>query len=387
MVRPRLVPRTLDRYIAGRFAALYLANLVSFTLLYVLIDSVSQYAKLSEKAPGFGSFLAVWVDFYAAQVPIIFCRILGPVTAAASGTFVVTLFHRANEFTPILCAGVSLRRQAAPVLLLTWVSVLASAAVQEVVIPGNREWIREAKAIGRGKTQVHHVKHFDQKGRNLVVFRLYNLKTLSGEGVLVFPLAGHPGRKLLIEAREGGWVEEKGRKGRWVLRDGFIQEYDASWDLIPPAPALRPPASGPAPPAPGPASSAAAPPAAPGGVREDPAAHRLLTPFDEKTLEELTEIDMLPGDLDDSESQEPYLWMGEILKKVERSPDSVRWQIRLFSRLVDPLHAFILVLIGIPTILSRGTRNIFLSAADISRSLAGSWADRSIVSPRSVLRS
>ena len=54
--------------------------------------------------------------------------------------------------------------------------------------------------------------------------------------------------------------------------------------------------------------------------------------------------------------------LNETSFKVERSPDSVRWQVRLFSRIADPLHAFILVLLGVPTILWRNSRNIFLSA-------------------------
>jgi lipopolysaccharide export LptBFGC system permease protein LptF len=329
-VKLRLVPRILDRYIAWRFLALYAANLLSFVILYVLVDSISQYSKLSEKAPSFGAFLALWAKFYAAQVPIIFCRILGPVTAAASGTFVVTLFHRANEFTPVLSSGISLRRQTAPVLLLTWISVIGSAAVQELWIPGNREWIREAKALGRGRSEIDNVTHFDPKRRSLVLFRRYNIKTLNGREVVVQPLVGHVGRSLVIRAREGAWVEEPGGQSHWVLRDGIIQEYDAQRNLVPPPPE--------------------------NGVQ------RLFTQFDAKSLEELTGIDMLPGDLDDTESQEPYLWMSEILKKVQRSPDSVRWQVRLLSRFVDPLHAFILVLLGIPTILNRDTRNIFLSA-------------------------
>lgn len=324
-------PRILDLYLATRSLAIYAACLASFTLIYVLVDSVAQYGALSEKAGGFGGLLWIWLRYYAAQVPLIFCRVLGPVTLAASAAFTVTLIQRANEFTPVMAAGVSLRRLLAPVLILAVLASLGAAAVQEIWIPLRRDEIREAKALGRGRRYVAHAKHFDALRRTLVDFRRWYSKELHGEGVLIYSPGGGPRPGFVLEARKARWVQEGGRPGRWFIDEGFVQEYNAKGEPIPQK-----------------------------GPDGKPAGQRLIE--GSQPLSDFVEIDMLPQDLEERESQEPYLWLGELWSKAERSPDSHRWRLRLLSRLADPIHGMILVLLGIPTVLARGTRNIFLSA-------------------------
>ncbi len=336
--------RTLDRYIALRFIAIYLASLTSFLVIFVLVDSFSQYSALMNKSEGFGSFFLLWLKYYAAQLPLIFSQALGPVTAAASASFTVTMFLRANEFTPILGSGVSLQRQLAPILVLTLLAVAGSALVQEIWIPANQDWMLEAKAMGRGRAHIRHAKHYDPKHDILAVFRYYNFRDLEGDGVLIMPLD----RRFLIEARNARWRDHPREPGKaWILEDGFIQKYDEAGNLIPQG-------------APFPArleSQQKAPHA-------EPAAGRLLKTFQTMLLEdmeELEEFDLKPHDLR-HQSKDFYRWIGELIEEVERAPRSNQWRIRLYSRLIDPLHAIILVLLGIPAIFLWGTRNIFLSA-------------------------
>jgi lipopolysaccharide export LptBFGC system permease protein LptF len=71
---------------------------------------------------------------------------------------------------------------------------------------------------------------------------------------------------------------------------------------------------------------------------------------------------MIPQDLEGSESEDQYLSLGEVHRKAELSADRHRWLITYYSRLVDPLNHLVLVLLGVPTLFLRGTRNVFLSA-------------------------
>ena len=233
-----MIPRTLDRYIAGRFAAIYSACLASFIVLYVSIDSVSQYTALAEKSHGFLGFLALWTQYYVAQVPQIFCRFFGPVTASAAAGFTATLFLRANEFTPVLAAGISLRRVLLPVLAMTLATCGLWAAVQELWIPGNRDSIQKARALGRGSGTSTHVKFFDRRSRVLVVFPKYNFHNLEAEGVLVFTVPHAPGPQVLIEARRAHW-----QRKRWILEEVTVQRYDDRGLIVPPKPPSPPPIS------------------------------------------------------------------------------------------------------------------------------------------------
>jgi len=328
---------------ALRFISIYLATLVSFTLIFALVDSFSQYSSLMENSSGFGEFLKTWFLFYAAQVPIFFSRALGPVITAASAAFTVTFFLRANEFTPILGAGISLQRQIAPVVVLSVLTALGNGLVQEIWIPANRGWMREARGKGRGRDHIRHASYYDQKRRLLAVFRYYWLRKFQGDGFLLFSLQGFKGNRFILEAREARWFESKKEK-YWILENGFIQEYDGTGELI-----LHP----------------KSPDDASDPQGKNLRGNGLQRTFEKVRLDELVETDMIPQDLQTRQSMEAFLWLGEILEKIERSPSATRWWVRFYGRIVDPIHSIILVLLGIPAIFLWGTRNIFLSAITV----------------------
>jgi lipopolysaccharide export LptBFGC system permease protein LptF len=245
---------------------------------------------------------------------------------------------------PVQSAGISLRRLVAPILVLTGATVLVTGWIQESWIPDHREEIREARSLGRGKAFIRHVKYYDGKDRILVAMKRYFPKKLLGEGVMVFSPAGRGKRGFLIEARSAAWVEEERGPGRWMLEDATVQEYDEKGNLVPPAP--------------GSAETSAI----------DPAAGRLYRTHEKVALDRLAPVVILPTFLQEREIQEPFTRFGEILRLARESKDSYgrRLLLILGSRVVDPLHSMILVLLGIPIILSKGTRNIFLSAISIT---------------------
>ena len=47
----------LDRYVLSRFAGIYTANLLTFTLLYVLIDLVNNIERFNKQSAGFADFV------------------------------------------------------------------------------------------------------------------------------------------------------------------------------------------------------------------------------------------------------------------------------------------------------------------------------------------
>lgn len=328
------MPRRLDVYFASRFAAIYFACLAAFLLLFVLVDSISQYGSLADKASSFGELLRLWAAFYAAYLPLLFCRVLSAVTLVAAASFTVTLFLRANELTPIMACGISLRRALAPILVVCVLATGAAIAVQELLIPANGAWIRETRSLGKGRSRSLHAKHFDARHQVLVVFREYQMRKFLADGVLIKSWPGSPGPAFLLEASRARWVEEKGQPGWWQLEDGWIQNYDPAGKLIP-EPAPQGPLAG---------------------------RPRLQRPFQSLRLDTFVPLDLKPQDLVEREASDPYLWLTDIWQHAHGSSEPRRWWIRFYTRLADPLHGLVLVLLGIPLILTKGTRNIFLSA-------------------------
>ena len=129
---------------------IYLANLVSFSLLFVLIDAVSNIEDFLDQSDGILAFLLAIATSYAAVLPVIFCQILGPVVAVSAALFTITTLQRANEFTPILASGRSYQRTLLPVVVGSLVVSVGAFLLQELWIPRTADMLRSA-AVNRSR--------------------------------------------------------------------------------------------------------------------------------------------------------------------------------------------------------------------------------------------
>lgn len=328
-------PKTIDLYILRRFLSIYGANLVSFTLLFVLIDAITHFEDFAKKTEGLQELIAVCLRYYAAITPLIFCQVLGPVVAVSAALFAVTTFQRSNELTPILASGKSYQRTFAPILAATLAISAGIFIIQEKWIPGTVSAMREA-AESRGANQkAKHVKHLDTTHGNLIAFLEYERFRQRANGVDVLPVSRRGGNQVFIRAKSAEWVAgdptgPPSSRGKWLLRDGIVQEYGPDGHLV-----IRKPE--------------------PGGAGGQP---RLDAAFAERRLE----TDLIPGDLELRRDEAVYMNLEELRRKAEISPDQSGWYMKYFSRFIYPLTNFILVLLGLPVIVYFGNRNIFFGA-------------------------
>ena len=331
---PLFRPRLLDRYILGRFFLIYAGNLVSFTSLFVLIDAVlnfDDFLKANGTAVG---ALKACLGYYSAMTPLVFCQVIAPIVAVTSALFTVTTLQRANELTPILAAGLSLRRTLAPLLVASFGLTIGVFAIQELWIPGTASAIHDALESKEGRDTYKHFKHRDEIRREMVCFRTYDVFERNAEGVLVLPygkVEGGPPRSI-IHARTAEWIPTEPPRpgqGRWVLRDGTVQTYQGRWELLP-----RDPGPG------------------------EPPASRLLEKFAERTLE----TNLIPEDIEIRKEQTVYMTLAALRRKMEASPEQHAWTMKYYSRFAYPFSNFVLVLMGIPVILRFGNRNIIFGA-------------------------
>lgn len=359
---------TLDGYIGRRAATIFIADLLLFSLVYVLVDSLNQVESFLDSAPDFPALVKVAASYYYYQLPGLFCQILGPVTTMASAMFAVTLTARGNEFVPILATGTCLQRALSPLVVLALVAAAGTLWIQERWIPAHRVEIRDSLTYGRGHGEIHNAFYSDPASGTRAAMRVYHPSSQQGEGVLIILDEGDGER--LITAAAARWEQETpGRSGRWVLENGQIQEFDSE-GLLKPVPAPPPPEGAAAhdPPAAGPPLPANAAPPAPSSAPAEEAGKRkpkpppatvLARPFERWVFDS---SNMIPQDLEGADSQDSYLSLDELWRKSEVAPDGHRWRVRYYARLSSQCHHLVLLLLGVPTLFLRGTRNVFLSA-------------------------
>lgn len=321
---------TLDRYVLSRFLGIYAANLLSFTLLFVLIDLVNNVERFHKHSEGFADFVDACVVYYTSIVPVIYCQILGPVVCIASALFTVTIFQRSNEFVPMLDAGRSCQRALLPIVLASAGLSVATFVIQEAWIPRTSDSIREG-LMRKGKRVVYDgIKYRDAEHGNLIVLPRYDRLRQRAEGVLVLPIWKSGEYQYLINAASMEWRKpELEGEGYWLLRDGRVQEYDGAGVLV-------------------------------RHEREgwDGNASQLDQYFAERRLE----TSLTPDYIELLKEESVYLTFSDLGRRVADSPDANRWIIKYMARFSGPATNLILVLLGLPALVGFGSRNVFVGA-------------------------
>ncbi len=134
--------RILDRYIIKSFLVNYLLALAVMVGMYVLLDlivNVQDFAKgVVYGGPDQGGNSA-WdiasdmLNYYFFQLPVIFQQVSGAVPTLAAG-FTMMRMTRHHELTAMLASGVSLYRVAAPIILISTLLAAVHVTNQELVI-------------------------------------------------------------------------------------------------------------------------------------------------------------------------------------------------------------------------------------------------------------
>lgn len=319
----------LDRYFLNRFGWIFVANLISFTSLFVLVDAVSNMNHFLEQSEGFGAVVKAMARSYAALIPVIFCQVLGPVVTVSAAMFTVTTVQRVNEFTPILATGRSYQRTLLPLVGAALAISVGVFLIQELWLPRTAAAIRDASKLRKSDDKLKDFKYPDRVNGNLIVFREYDRKKQVATGVLVFPIfhtREQDARTRLIEARKAQW---KPVSAGWRLVDATVQEYEQNRLVVPVV-----------------ASGSAA-------VETTP---RLYTHHAEMWLE----TDLLPDEIDTGGQGTGTLPLRVLRRRSEQPVETGSWTVKFLSRFFDPFSNFILVLVGLPIIVFFGSRNIFV---------------------------
>ena len=130
--------KILDRYLLRQFVWTFLICYVSLTGLYVVFDAFTNLEEFLRCAQKEGDLLALMGPHYSYQGLVFFDSTAGLLTLIAA-MFTVTWIQRHNEMTALLSAGVSRTRVVAPVIGAAVVMSLVAAANRELVLPRFRE--------------------------------------------------------------------------------------------------------------------------------------------------------------------------------------------------------------------------------------------------------
>jgi lipopolysaccharide export system permease protein len=130
--------RIIDRYLLRQFVWTFVVCYVSLTGLYIVLDAFTHLEEFLRYAQKEGSVLALMAAHYSYRGIWFFDQFAGLLTLIAA-MFTVTWIQRHNEMTALMSAGVSRVRVVAPVIGAAVAIAILAAANRELVIPRVRD--------------------------------------------------------------------------------------------------------------------------------------------------------------------------------------------------------------------------------------------------------
>ena len=126
--------RIVDRYLLRQFLQAYVICFCSLVGLFIVFDAFTHIDEFIKYAEGRGNLLALMGEYYAYRAVFFFDRINGVLTLIAA-MFTVTWIQRYNELTALMAAGLSRGRVIAPVIGGTIAISILAATSREIVVP------------------------------------------------------------------------------------------------------------------------------------------------------------------------------------------------------------------------------------------------------------
>ncbi len=128
----------IDRYLLRQFVWIFFIIFCSLLGLYVVADSVNNFEEFASYGRSNGGLLRVIGEYYGYR-SIAFFDQASPILIMVAAMFTIAGFRRHAEMTALLAAGISKPRIIRPIILATVALALFAAANRELLLPSIRE--------------------------------------------------------------------------------------------------------------------------------------------------------------------------------------------------------------------------------------------------------
>lgn len=128
----------VDRYVLSLFLRVFLICFLCLTGIYVVGDFVNNLNEFIEIGKAKGGMLRAMAGYYSIRAPVFFDS-MGRVVALIASVFAITWLQRHNEMTALMAAGISKWRIIKPLIIGVIVVAVLSALNREFLLPRFRE--------------------------------------------------------------------------------------------------------------------------------------------------------------------------------------------------------------------------------------------------------
>jgi len=322
---------TIDRYLLRQFLQTFLICYLSLTGLYIIFDlftNLEEFLRVADKCGGLAKLL---LTHYGYRSILFFDRTSG-LLVLVSAMFTVAWIQRHNELTALMAAGISRIRVVKPIIAAAVVIAFLSVACRELVIPRFGEELAKRPTDLAGDIGQIMQPCYDNKTD--IFFRgkstFGDLKRIKKPNLRLPPELRDYGENIVAE--NAFYKEPKGNRPGGYLMDEVRKPKNLAE-----SPSLSLPDGEPA----------------------------IITPRDADWLEPnqcFVASEMTFGQLTGARSRE-YESTAQLISGLHnRSLDfGAPERVAIHSRMVQPILDVTLLFLGMPLVVSRSSRNVFVA--------------------------
>jgi lipopolysaccharide export system permease protein len=322
----------IDRYLLRQFTKTFLICFLSLLGLVIVFDAFTKLETFMRFADKHGGLAKVMGQYYAVQSILFFDQAVGIVNLAAA-MFTITWIQRNNELVALMAAGISRVRVVIPVVVAVAVVIVLAALNRELVIPRFREQLARKPSDMAGDVATHCSSRWDQQTD---IF-------LSGDSVVVAKQQiGKPNFRMPssldqfgreITAKEAYFQEAQGDRPQGFLFVGVEHPKDIA---VQPSLML------------GGAPVVITPKDAPDWLKPDQCFVASGVSFEQ---------------LANGDALQDYSSTAQLIRDLHNPSiePSGKARVTIHGRIVQPLLDLTMLFLGLPLVLSRQSRNVFIA--------------------------
>lgn len=209
----------LDKLLFRAFVKAWLICFISLVSLYLVIDAFQHLDDFLHAADNGGTraLIRVMAEYYSNQIVLIFDRLCGPMTLLAA-LFTVTWMQKSNEITPLLAAGIPVRRVLRPVFLAAVAFIGLATANRELLLPEVASELQKPPDDPSGRKLVYVGGLYDSTGILIEGYSALPAEQVVHRFSCTLP-SRYSGNLLHLKAKEAYYIPpgDGPQTGGWLL--------------------------------------------------------------------------------------------------------------------------------------------------------------------------
>lgn len=226
--------RILDKYSIKNFIPPAVYCLVSFLVMYILIDLFGHLDEILRNKVG----LELLLKYYCMLLPIIFVQVT-PIVILLAVIYVFSDMNKHNEITAMKSSGISVGKIIRPFLLIGIFVSLIVMLVNELMVPGafintakiKQNYIEKVKGAHEKNTILNDIALYGE-GNRLIYTKEFDVSKRKLNEIIIFEHDSSNNPVSKIAAKSGRWENIKGVGAKWVFYNCIIYRLKRNGELI-----------------------------------------------------------------------------------------------------------------------------------------------------------